>query len=75
MVLRITLTPQGVARLKETTSNHVGDRLALPLDSRLLRAPKIVEGVAGSDFTVGVELPKGGAERVAASIAARWQQG
>lgn len=72
LVLRIQLTGEGQSRLGAATSSHIGERLALVIDSRLLAAPLIVEGVAGRDLTAGFKAPKDVEDEIAAIVEKRW---
>lgn len=75
LLLDVQLTPEGSARLKNATSSHIGERLALVIDSRLLSAPLIKTAVGGEKLMVGaVNLPKELVTEAASTVEARWPQ-
>ena len=51
-LLIITVTPDGAKRVKQTTSSHLGDRLALIVDGVLISAPTIRQPIEGNELSV-----------------------
>lgn len=69
---KLQLTQEGSSRMSEATSGHVGDRIAVMVDSRLVAAPLILQRVETTEFTLVLLLPKDVAQEVAATLATRW---
>jgi preprotein translocase subunit SecD len=75
LILQIWLTRAGAARLKEATGRHIGDSLAVMIDSVVVAVPVIQEAI-GSDpkqpIDMGVPLEPKEAQQLAASVSRTW---
>lgn len=76
-VVAIRLSPEAAARLREATSNAIGQHLAVLANGRLASVGLIVSAVPSDrnrdhQVTVGLTLPGDVADEVLARVAARW---
>lgn len=69
----LRLTDEGVSRLRDSTRSHLGQRLAILVGSRLMKAPVIAAEIRSSDATLGLTLSPDEARSVRAAIATRFQ--
>ncbi|MGH9893104.1 MAG: SecDF P1 head subdomain-containing protein, partial [bacterium] len=71
LILQVWLTRAGAARIKEATGRHIGDSLAVLIDSVVMAVPVIQQAI-GSDpklpIDVGVPLEPKEAQQLAASV-------
>ena len=75
LILQIWLTRSGAARLKEATGRHIGDSLAVLIDSVVLAVPVIQQAIGGDPklpIDMGVPLEAKEAQQLAASVARTW---
>lgn len=78
LILQIWLTRPGAARLKEATGRHIGDSLAVLIDSVVLAVPTVQEAIGGDPkqpIDMGVPLEPKEAQQLAASVARTWPAG
>ena len=75
LILQIWLTRAGAARIKEATSRHIGDSLAVLIDTVVMAVPVIQQAI-GSDpelpIDIGVPLEPKEAQQLAASVSQTW---
>ena len=75
LILQIWLTRAGASRLKQATGGHIGDSLAVLIDSVVLAVPVIQQAI-GSDpklpIDIGVPLEAKEAQQLAASVSKTW---
>ena len=75
LILQIWLTRAGAARIKQATSRHIGDSLAVLIDQVVMAVPAIQQAI-GSDpklpIDIGVPLQPKEAQQLAASVAKTW---
>jgi preprotein translocase subunit SecD len=75
LILQVWLTKAGAARLKEVTGKHIGDSLAVLIDSVVVSVPIIQEAI-GADpklpNDIGVPLEPKEAQQLAAAVAKTW---
>ncbi len=78
LILQIWLTRAGASRLKESTGRHIGDSLAVLIDSVVVAVPVIQQAI-GSDpklpIDIGVPLEPKEAQQLAASVSRTWPAG
>jgi hypothetical protein len=88
LAIDIRITQEAALRLRKATKEHVGWRVGVLLAGQLLPAPSLIVGPPpGEDSTARTlkppedklrifvdDLPAGDADRIAAAVAARWQQ-
>jgi preprotein translocase subunit SecD len=75
LVLDVWFTRAGAARVKQVTGSHVGDRLAVLIDSVVLSVPRIQQAIGGDPRRpsgIGVPLEPKEAQQLAAAIAKTW---
>jgi preprotein translocase subunit SecD len=75
LVLNIWLTKAGAARLKQVTGRHIGDSLAVLIDSVVVAVPVIRQAMGGdpkSPFTMGVPVGAKEAQQLAAAVRKTW---
>jgi preprotein translocase subunit SecD len=77
LVLDVWLTKSGAKRLAELTGKHIGDSLAVLVDSVVLSVPPILDTInignrLPNPFSVGVPMPYEDARKVAAAVAKTW---
>jgi preprotein translocase subunit SecD len=75
LILQIWLTRAGASRLKQATGGHIGDSLAVLIDSVVLAVPVIQQAIGGDQklpFDIGVPLEPEETQRLAASVARTW---
>jgi preprotein translocase subunit SecD len=75
LILQIWLTRAGAARLKETTGRHIGDSLAVLIDSVVMAVPVIQQPIGGDPkqpIDIGVPLQPKEAQQLAASVSKTW---
>jgi len=75
LILQIWLTRAGAARIKEATTRHIGDSLAVLIDTVVMAVPVIQQAI-GSDpelpIDIGVPLEPKEAQQLAASVSKTW---
>ena len=75
LILQIWLTSAGSSRLKEATGRHIGDSLAVLIDTVVMAVPVIQQAI-GRDpklpFDIGVPLEPKETQQLAASVAKTW---
>jgi len=75
LILQIWLTRAGALRVKAATGRHIGDSLAVLIDSVVVAVPVIQEAI-GSDpkqpIDMGVPLQPKEAQQLAASVSKTW---
>ena len=75
LILQIWLTRAGASRLKEATGRHIGDSLAVLIDTVVMAVPVIQQAI-GSDpklpIDIGVPLEPKEAQQLAASVSKTW---
>jgi len=77
LILQVWLTGAGSARVKEATARHVGDSIAVLVDSVVVAVPIIQEAIGGDPKLpndVGVPLEPKEAQQLAAAVAKTWPQ-
>ena len=75
LVLQVWPTRAGAARLKETTGRHIGDSLAVLIDSVVVSVPIIQQAIGANPklpFALGVPLGAKEAQQLAAAVAKTW---
>jgi preprotein translocase subunit SecD len=75
LILQVWLTKAGAARIKETTGRHVGDSLAVLIDSVVVSVPAIQEAIGGNPELpndIGVPLEPKEAQQLAAAVSKTW---
>ena len=75
LILQIWLTRPGAARLKEATGRHIGDSLAVLVDSVVMAVPAIQQPIGGDrtlPIDIGVPLQPKEAQQLAASVSKTW---
>ena len=75
LILQIWLKRPGAARLKEATGRHIGDSLAVLIDSVVMAVPVIQQAIGGDPtqpIDMGVPLEPKEAQQLAASVARTW---
>lgn len=75
LVLQVWLTKAGSARLREVTGKHIGDSLAVVIDSAVVAVPLIRQAIGGNPDLpngMGVPLEPKEAQQLAAAIAKTW---
>lgn len=75
LILQVWLTRPGASRLKEATRRHIGDSLAVLIDSVVMAVP-LIQQALGSDprlpIDIGVPLDPKEAQQLAASVSQTW---
>jgi SecD-like export protein len=75
LILQVWLTKVGAARIKEATGRHIGDSLAVLIDSVVVAVP-IIQQVIGGDprlpTDIGVPLDPKDAQQLAAAVSKTW---
>lgn len=78
LILQVWLTRAGASRIKEATRRHIGDSLAVLIDSVVIAVPLIQQAI-GSDprlpIDIGVPLEPKEAQQLAASVSQTWPRG
>jgi preprotein translocase subunit SecD len=75
LILQVWLTRSGAARIKEATGRHVGDSLAVLIDSAVVSVPLIQQAIGGDPnqpTDIGVPLQPEEAQQLAASVSKTW---
>ena len=75
LILQIWLTSAGASRLKEATGRHVGDSLAVLIDTVVMAVPVIQEAIGSNPklpIDIGVPLEPKEAQQLAASVSRTW---
>jgi preprotein translocase subunit SecD len=74
LVLDVWLTRAGAARLKQVTGRHIGDSLAVLIDSVIVAVPVIRQAIGDPKlpFTMGVPLGPKEAQQLAAAVSKTW---
>jgi preprotein translocase subunit SecD len=75
LVLRVLYHPAARQRLATTTSAHIGDRLAVLLDSRVRSLARIQSqiGRGGDSLAIATNATGADAERLTAQIRSKWR--
>ena len=75
LILQVWLTRSGASRLKEATGRHIGDSLAVLIDTVVMAVPLIQQAI-GTDPTlpidIGVPLGPKEAQQLAGSVGKTW---
>jgi len=75
IILQVWLTKAGGSRVKETTGRHIGDSLAVLIDSVVVAVPVIQEAIGGDPSLpndIGVPLEPKEAQQLAAAVSKTW---
>ena len=73
LLLRVRYRPETAQRLATATGAHVGERLAVLLDSRVWSLARIASPIGRADsLTIATSATGADAERLAARIRSRW---
>jgi preprotein translocase subunit SecD len=75
LVLQVWLTRAGAARIKEATGRHIGDSLAVLIDSVVVAVPIIQQPIGGDPklpTDIGVPLEPKEAQQLAAAVSKTW---
>ena len=75
LILQIWLTRAGALRLKEATGRHIGDSLAVLIDSVVMAVPVIQQAIGSNPklpIDIGVPLEPKEAQQLAASVSKTW---
>jgi preprotein translocase subunit SecD len=75
LVLEVWLTKAGATRLRQITGRHIGDSLAVLIDSVVVAVPVIRQAMGGNPklpFRMGVPLGAKEAQQLAAAVAKTW---
>jgi preprotein translocase subunit SecD len=75
VILQVWLTNAGAARIKQVTGSHIGDSLAVLIDSVVVAVPIIQEAIGGDPRLpndIGVPLEPKEAQQLAAAVAKTW---
>ena len=75
LILQVWLTRAGAARIKEVTEKHIGDSLAVLVDSVVVSVPMIQQAIGGDSKLpndIGVPLEPKEAQQLAGAVAKTW---
>ena len=75
LILQVWLTRAGAARIKEATARHIGDSLAVLIDSVVVAVPIIQEAIGGDPKLpndIGVPLEPKEAQQLATAVSKTW---
>jgi preprotein translocase subunit SecD len=73
LVLRVWYRPAAAQRLATATGAHLGDQLAMLLDSRVWSLARIQSPIGrGDSLTIGTSATGADAERLTAQIRSKW---
>ena len=75
LILQVWLTKAGAARVKEATGRHIGDSLAVLIDSVVVAVPVIQQAIGGDPKLpndIGVPLEPKEAQQLAAAVSKTW---
>ena len=75
LILQVWPTRAGAARMKEVTGRHVGDSLAVLIDSVVVSVPIIQQAMGGDPklpSDIGVPLEPEEAQQLAAAVSKTW---
>ena len=75
LILEVSPTAAGAARLKQATESHIGDSLAVLIDSVVVAVPLIQQPIGGNPrlpFDLGVPLEPKEAQQLAAAVRKTW---
>jgi preprotein translocase subunit SecD len=75
LILQVWFNRAGAARLREVTGKHIGDSLAVVIDSAVVSLPLIRQAIGGNSRLpndIGVPLQPKEAQRLAAAVAQTW---
>jgi preprotein translocase subunit SecD len=75
LILQVWLTRAGAARIKEATGRHIGDSLAVLIDSVVVAVPMIQQAIGGDPKLpndIGVPLEPKEAQQLAAAVSKTW---
>ncbi len=75
LILQVWLTRAGASRIREATGRHIGDSLAVLIDTVVMAVPLIQQAI-GSDpnlpIDIGVPLDPKEAQQLSASVSKTW---
>jgi preprotein translocase subunit SecD len=75
LILQVWLTKFGAGRIKRSTGRHIGDSLAVLIDSVVVSVPAIQEAIGGNPDLpndIGVPLEPEEAQQLAAAVSKTW---
>ncbi|MEP7227204.1 MAG: hypothetical protein ABI785_07570 [Gemmatimonadales bacterium] len=75
VILQVWLTRAGAARIKEATGRHIGDSLAVLIDSVVVAVPVIQEAMGGDPkqpMDIGIPLEAKEVQQLAAAVSRTW---
>ena len=75
LILQVWLTRAGAARIKEATGRHIGDSLAVVIDSVVVAVPIIQQAIGGDPklpTDIGVPLEPKETQQLAAAVSKTW---
>jgi preprotein translocase subunit SecD len=75
VILQVWLTKAGAARIKQVTGKHIGDSLAVLIDSVVVSVPIIQQAIGGDPrlpTDIGVPLEPKEAQQLAAAVVKTW---
>jgi preprotein translocase subunit SecD len=75
LILQVWLTKAGAARVKQVTGRHLGDSLAVLIDSVVVSVPRIQQAIGGDPRLpndIGVPLQPKEAQQLAAAVSKTW---
>jgi len=75
LILQVWLTKAGAARMKKMTGSHIGDSLAVLIDSVVVSVPIIQQAIGGDPKLpndIGVPLEPEEAQQLAAAVVKTW---
>jgi preprotein translocase subunit SecD len=75
LILQVWLTRAGASRIKEATGHHIGDSLAVLIDSVVVAVPIIQQAIGGDPTLpndIGVPLEAKEAQQLAAAVSKTW---
>ncbi|MEO8089361.1 MAG: hypothetical protein ABI703_03585 [Gemmatimonadales bacterium] len=75
LILQVWLTRAGAARVREATGRHIGDSIAVLIDSVVMAVPVIQQAMGGDPnlpIDVGVPIEPKEAQQLAASVSKTW---
>lgn len=75
LILQIWLTRAGASRIREATGRHIGDSMAVLIDTVVMAVP-VIQQVLGSNprlpIDIGIPLEPKEAQQLAASVSKTW---
>ena len=75
LILQVWLTRAGAARIKEATGRHIGDSLAVLIDTVVMAVPLIQQAIGSNPrlpIDIGLPLEPKEAQQLAASVSKTW---